>query len=66
MTLGLCVRNVFDSFCCGNGLGGELIGCREFRKEGFLVVYGRDYVYLSERLRERNRVLRYFFYLCYI
>lgn len=65
VTSGLCVRNVSDSLCCGNGLGGELIGCREPRKEGFSVVHGRDYAYLSERLRERNGVPRHPLHSCH-
>lgn len=41
---GFCLlkKNVSDSLCNENGFGGDFIGCRETRKEGFAAVHERD------------------------
>lgn len=38
----LFLKNVSDSLCCGT-FEGDLIVCRETRKEGSAVVHARDY-----------------------
>lgn len=35
-------KNVSDSLCNENGFGGDFIGCRETRKEGFAAVHEKD------------------------
>lgn len=45
---GFCLlKKVSDSLCSENGFGGDFIGCRETRKEGFAAVHERDCTHVS-------------------